>query len=292
MGRRGLAEQGPYLDRLGETAEAPSAEALARLHRAHVERVPWETLWIHQGKRWGSDPAESVTRIATTTRGGYCFHLNGAFAALLESLGYAVTRHVGGVHGPLGPGPADMTNHLALMVHHLPTDGNPGGRWYVDVGLGDALLEPMPLQAGSHHHDPFQLRLDQVEHGLGDWHLTHDEHGSFAGMTFSASPTEMETFVYRHRWLSTSPESAFVRNLVLQRRDPGSVVVLRNLILRRTGAGACDLIISSSDELFDVLGKAFGIDAGPIGAQARATIWNRASTAHAEWVAQAAGAGH
>ena len=30
-----------YLNRLGVEAERPSAEALARLHRAHVERVPY-----------------------------------------------------------------------------------------------------------------------------------------------------------------------------------------------------------------------------------------------------------
>jgi arylamine N-acetyltransferase len=88
-----------YLDRLGLDAEPPSAEALRRLHRRHVERVPYETLWIQAGERWGIDPVEAMTRIALHRRGGYCYHLNGALGLVLRSLGYSVHGHVGGVHG-------------------------------------------------------------------------------------------------------------------------------------------------------------------------------------------------
>ena len=63
----------------------------------------YETMWLHAGEAWGIDPVDSVTRIAQQGRGGYCYHLNGAFAELLRSLGYLVTRHVGGVHGAGGP---------------------------------------------------------------------------------------------------------------------------------------------------------------------------------------------
>ena len=84
-----------YLNRLGVEAERPSAEALARLHRAHVERVPYETFWIHLAQGWGIDPAESTRRVATSRRGGYCYHLNGAFRTLLTALGYQVSVNVG-----------------------------------------------------------------------------------------------------------------------------------------------------------------------------------------------------
>jgi hypothetical protein len=50
-----------YLDRLGLDREPPSVEALARLHRAHVERVPYETLWIPLGEDWTVDPVEVPT---------------------------------------------------------------------------------------------------------------------------------------------------------------------------------------------------------------------------------------
>ena len=128
------------------SASRRRAEALHRIHRAQVETVPYETAWIHQGQRWSVDPGESMRRVAHDRRGGYCFHLNGALAELLSALGYRVTRHVGGVHGPDGPEPAMLTNHLVLVVHGLPTADNPYGQWYVDAGLGDALHEPLPLR--------------------------------------------------------------------------------------------------------------------------------------------------
>lgn len=79
-----------YLRRLGLDAEPPSVDALQRLHRRQVERIPYETMWIQAGEAWGIDPVDSVARIALQGRGGYCYHLNGAFCELLQSLGYAV----------------------------------------------------------------------------------------------------------------------------------------------------------------------------------------------------------
>ncbi|MDQ1456477.1 MAG: N-hydroxyarylamine O-acetyltransferase [Actinomycetota bacterium] len=116
-----------YLRRLGLDAEPPSVEALQQLHRRQVERVPYETMWIHAGEAWGIDPLESVKRVARHGRGGYCYHLNGALGALLRSLGYAVSGHVGGVHGPAGPDAESAGNHLVLMISDLPTDENPSG---------------------------------------------------------------------------------------------------------------------------------------------------------------------
>src|ERR1700730_4344937 len=134
--------QAAYLRRLGLDAEPPSVDALHRLHRRQGERVPYETLWIHAGESWGIEPLDSVVRIALHGRGGYCYHLNGALGALLRSLGYAVSGHVGGVHGPNGPDADSLGNHLVLTVSGLPTGDNPSGIWYVDAGLGDALYEP------------------------------------------------------------------------------------------------------------------------------------------------------
>ena len=72
------------LRRIGVEAEPPSAEALARLHRAWVERVPYESVWIHMSDRWSIDPAESLHRIANQSRGGYCYQMNGALSLVLR----------------------------------------------------------------------------------------------------------------------------------------------------------------------------------------------------------------
>jgi arylamine N-acetyltransferase len=272
-----------YLRRLGLDAEPPSIEALVRLHRAHAERVVWETLWIHLGQSWGVDLADSVTRIATQRRGGYCFHLNGSFSELLLDLGYDVTRHVGGVHGPPGPATTDLTNHLALTVAGLPTAANPGGRWYVDVGLGDALHEPIPLVPGSYQQGPFRLTLEATPGGIGDWHLLHDPGGSFTGMVWCADPAPIDAFDDCNRFLSTSPESPFVRLLLVQRRDATGADILNGLTLRRVGAGEQASTLGSKAELLACLGDVFDLDLGPVPNQALDSLWQAVHAAHVAW---------
>lgn len=279
MSRPDPATRDAYLQRLGLAAEPPSVDALVRLHRAHVERVPYETVWIHTGDRWGVEAAESVARIAHTDRGGYCFHLNGAFAWLLDALGYDVVKHVGGVHGPGGPDPGALSNHLVLTVRGLDDVD-----WYVDAGLGDALHDPLPLAEGDHVQGPFRLRLARDHSGVADWHLAHDDDGSFTGMAWRAAPAEQREFAERHEWLSTSPESGFVKVLSLQRRDAGGVDKLTGLVLTRLGTGAATATIERADDLAAALGDVFGIDAGRLGPRFD-DLWTRVRTAHEAWEA-------
>jgi N-hydroxyarylamine O-acetyltransferase len=267
---------------LGLEPEPPSVEALARVHRAHVERVPYETVWIHMGHRWGIDPQASLQRVATG-RGGYCYHLNGALSTVLEALGYRVTRHVGGVHGPDGPSEDAFPNHLALLVHDLPDDTNPGGTWYVDAGLGDALHAPLPLRPGTYEQAPMRFSLERVEHGVGDWHLTHDPTGSFSGMSFLETPVRMETFEARHEYLSTSPDSGFVRTLTVQRRRPDGMDILRACVLsRRTGDITTREVLDRRRDWFDALTDVFDLqlDGSPEDLDA---LWERVSATHAAW---------
>jgi len=273
-----------YLARLRLDPEPPSRDALFRIHRAHVERVAYETVWIQAGEPRGIDPAES-TRHIVARRGGYCFQLNGALAVLLEDLGYAVTRHVGGVHGPAGPTEEEMGNHLVLVVHDLPTDEHPAGRWYVDVGLGDALHEPLPLRPHAITQGPFHLALAATPGSIGHWHLAHDPAGGFAGMAWRSATVDIGVFAARHVHLATAPESGFVRTMTAQRRDATGVDVLRGLTLRRLGAGESSRTLESRVELEDALGDVFGLDLSPLEPARMEALWQRVHEAHLAWEA-------
>lgn len=248
--------------------------------------MPYETLWIHTGDLWGVRLEESVARIAHRRRGGYCFHLNGAFSALLGSLGYSVTRHVGGVHGPVPATEDEMTNHLVLTVDDLPTDANPEGTWYVDAGLGDALHEPVPLATGAFVQGPYSMRLDETPGEIGDWHLTHDPNGGgFVGMSWRSAPATMDDFAAKHEWLSTAPESGFVRVLTVQRRDATGVDILRGLVLQRVGDGASTGDLTTKAELLDALTDLFGLDLAGIEAATLDALWERMQREHERWEA-------
>ncbi|MHC3470732.1 arylamine N-acetyltransferase family protein [Streptomyces sp. 7R007] len=275
--------QHAYLARLGVEAAPPSVEALHLLVRRHAERVPYETLWIQSGEAWSVDPYEAAARIALQGRGGYCYHMNGALGLLLGSLGYAVRGHVGGVHGPEGPRPAVMGNHLALTVEHLPSETNPGGVWYVDNGLGDALHGPLPLIAGRHDQPPFVLQLEQATDGAA-WHLTHDPDGGFTGMTWTTAQAHLADFEAQHQWLSTSPESGFVQVPMAERRDATGADVVRGLVLSRIGDGAhTHEPVTRRTEWFDLLADVFDLRLDTVAEERRERLWTHVLSAHRRW---------
>jgi N-hydroxyarylamine O-acetyltransferase len=277
--------QEPYLRRLDLSPEPPSIEALQRLHRRHVERVPYETMWIHSGEIWGINPVDSARRIAVEGRGGYCYHLNGAFGALLRSLGYEVTDHVGGVHGPEGPNVAAMGNHLVLAVSHLPTVENPSGTWYVDVGLGDALYEALPLMAATYAQEPWRLSLDSIGHE--EWHLAHDPKGGFVGMSWTTAEASEGDFTSQHEWLSTSPSSGFVQVAMAQHRDASGVDVIRGLVPMRVGRGAhIGAPLTNRDDWFAFLADVFDIRFEGVPPEMTDHLWDRVCTQHRIWQAE------
>jgi len=274
-----------YLRRLRIEAEPPSVDALARLHHAQLERIPYETTWIHLGERWTVDLAASVDRIAHRGRGGYCFHVNGAFSVLLRALGYDVTLHVGGVFGPDGPTPESIDNHLVLLVHGLPDDACPDGTWYVDAGLGDAIHAPLPLVAGAHHDGPFEFGLGPPSVGVGDWELRHHELGSFTGMVFERERTTIDRFAARNVVLSTSPESVFVKTLTVQRRDADGADIVRGQVLSRVAETSTEVrTLETQAEWFDALADIFGLTLDDVDDDARARLWQRVHTAHEVWL--------
>src|SRR5690348_13748024 len=81
-----------YLARIGYTGPLqPSAESLRLLQRAHLLSVPFENLDIGRKRKIMVDRERSVAKVVSEKRGGFCYELNGAFATLLESLGFKVT---------------------------------------------------------------------------------------------------------------------------------------------------------------------------------------------------------
>lgn len=280
-----------YLARLGVEEVPPSADALRLLVQRHVERVPFESLWIHAGQAWSIDPHESARRIALDRRGGYCFHLNGGLGLLLGSLGYAVRGHVGGVHGQHGPDPAAMGDHLALTVGLLPTETNPGGNWYVDCGLGDTLHDPLPMISGWYDQPPYRLSLEQAEDG-SEWHLRHDPAEGRRGMTWRSADGHWRDFAAKHRWLSTSPESGFVQVPTAQRRDARGADVIRGLVLTRIGREArTSEPVTVRADWFDLLAQTFDLPLDALNRQERDRLWASALGAHRRWVDSAAASG-
>jgi N-hydroxyarylamine O-acetyltransferase len=273
-----------FLTRLQLDRRPPSADALRELQWAHLAQVPYETLWIHSGDIWSIDPHAAMERIING-RGGYCFHLNGALALLLEHLGYRVTHHVGGVHGPEGPTQHAMTNHLVLLVHDLPTDDNPTGTWYVDTGLGDGPLDPIALREHTSQHSPLQFGLSRCETDVADWQLHHDPRGSFIGMAFNERVAALEEFAERHIQLATAADSSFARTVTVQRRTEGRIAIVRGQVLTViTEHEPNEVTTFDHDGWFDLMRDEFNLRLDH--ADMRDRLWDRVSATHQRWLAR------
>ena len=203
-----------YLARIGyQGARAPTLHTLRALHRAHLASVPFENLDIHAGRRIHLDRAAFFRKVVGERRGGFCYELNGLFAELLTSLGFAVTllsARVARRDGGFGP---DF-DHMTLLV-------DLERRWIADVGFGRCFEEPLALG------DPAEQESDgtlyrTVPDGDG-WRLESRAPGGAPApeYVFELVPRALEEFAGMCEFHQTSPESHFTRQTVCSLPRPG-----------------------------------------------------------------------
>jgi N-hydroxyarylamine O-acetyltransferase len=253
------------LRRIGlDAAPAPDAAGLRRVHRAYLERVPYEDLAVQLGETGPLDEAALAERILSG-RGGYCFELNTVLAALLRGVGFSVSYHQGVVGGE-GP-----TNHMVLVVDLE------GQRWIADAGLGEGFVDPLPLRAGR-HHGPGPLSWTLEREPGGTWWLGQHAWGSVNGFRMDAAPSPHAAFEPHHRRLATDPESSFVRTLVIQRPTDDRIVTLRSRTLSEKGPAIdAKRVLADAGEFAAVLSDVFGI---ALDAERRERAWALAAAQH------------
>jgi len=265
-----------YLSRIGLPLDlAPTAEALGELQRRHLDAVPYENLAIMLGRPDATDPAQTLARIAAGGNAGYCFHHNGAFEIVLRSLGFAVERRHGKVRGR----PIPDLNHLVLRV---TIDGR---RWWPDLGLGDALRDPVEVVAGEIRQGPYRYEITDVDADGDAWTFVHDPAaGSFPALDVRAERPADAEVAAAHRELSTPPEGRFTKVLIAGRRDDTGADVLRGIRLQRSGDGAFTRDLTAYDDWRTAL-EAFGVALAGVADDELRSLHGRMVAAHEEWLA-------
>jgi N-hydroxyarylamine O-acetyltransferase len=226
---------GAYLRRINYRGpQAPGEAVLRALHIAHLEAVPFENLDIHLGRPIVLTSGEAQYRkIVHERRGGFCYELNGAFAALLRTVGFGVSLRSAGVMGADGRfGPP--FDHLTLDV---VCPGSPA-RWLVDVGVGDGFLDPLRLAVGlEQEQENGVYRLEEAGGESVLWRRTKARGEFEAQYRFSPEPHELADFAGMCRYHQTSPDSHFTRQRVCSLATPDGRITLRDdrLIVTRHG---------------------------------------------------------
>lgn len=255
-----------YLRRIGYDGPLePTLDTLRQLHYAHLLTVPFENLDVNLGVPIVLEQEHLFDKIVTRHRGGFCYELNGLFAALLREVGFQVSLLSARV--PIEENRAGPEfDHLALRVD-LDVS------WLADVGFGESFIEPLPiLQSAEQIQRDVFFCLDRYQDrwrvlrfappsqmrpvmGMGDmdweWRMLYD---------FSTTPRQLSDFNAMCHHHQTSLESNFTRRRIVSRLTPTGRVTLTNVrLIISEGQLRREALLETTEEYDRVLDEHFGI---------------------------------
>jgi N-hydroxyarylamine O-acetyltransferase len=242
-----------YLNRINYRGPPDvSADTLRELHKAHLLAVPFENLDIHLGRPIVLEEEKLLRKIVDERRGGFCYELNGTFAALLRALGFETSMLSAGVardDGSFDP-PFD---HMALLVKLEE-------RWLADVGFGDSFREPLLLdERGEQVQEGDAHRLvEDGEHLILQRRVDDSWKPQFR---FTLEPYEFADYDEMCRYHQTSPDSPFTQHRTCSRATPEGRITLTGMRLIVTEHGdRHERELANQDEWITALREHFAID--------------------------------
>jgi N-hydroxyarylamine O-acetyltransferase len=242
-----------YLNRIQYTGStAPTLDTLRAIHRAHMLAVPFENLDIALGRKIVVDENAFVSKVVEEHRGGFCYELNGAFAALLRGLGFQVTLLSARVARSDGSASPEF-DHMALRV-----DLNEP--WLADVGFGDSFLEPLAMASRREQPDDagtFRVTEDRGQLHVESAHLGHTWKRQYS---FTLQPRRLDEFAGMCHYHQTSPDSHFTQNRICSMATPEGRITLSGmkLIVSRYGQRE-ERMLGSDQEWSNELRERFDI---------------------------------
>ena len=229
-------------------------EGLRSLHKKHLLSIPFENLDIHLGRPIILSQDAFFEKIITHRRGGFCYELNGSFAALLTSLGFKVrmlSARVARKNGGFTP----EFDHMTLMV-------TVKDRWLADVGFGESFTEPKRLDFEGPQTDNGRIyRITRRARGrlLSRW--DREKNLWEPQYLFSLRPRSLGDFVRRCLYQQTSPNSHFKKGRVcsLLTRN-GRVTLTDTKLIVTRGRRRIERPVNTQGEFDRLLRRWFDID--------------------------------
>lgn len=252
-----LLDLDAYLARIGYAGPTtPTLETLRALHLAHALSIPFENLDLFLGRSIRLDLEHLQEKLVKDRRGGYCFEHNTLFAAVLERLGFTVTTLAARVR--FGNTKVLPRTHMLLKVDLEDA------AWLADVGFGgEGLLGPVPLVPGAEtKQGAWTYRVDREGElrVLQSWRVE----GWFDLYSFTLEPQYPVNYEMANWFVSTYPDSIFLKTMTVQKSTPTGRYALRGyeLSVDRGGGDRSTRTIADVD-LPPLLAEAFGLDFPP-----------------------------
>ena len=238
-----------YFNRIGyHGPRLPSLTTLQAVHRCHAINIAYENLDVILEHPVDQNIERIFDKIVGRGRGGWCYEMNGLLSWAFTEIGFDVTRVCAGVMRS-ERGDAAFGNHLMLSI-------DLGEPWIADVGLGDGILEPVPLRSGPSEQGSRLLRFELLEDN--EWRF-HNYPGALpANFDFVHKPADETLIAQTCDTLQVDPKSMFRQNLVCQQMvETGAYSLLGRVLTKPSGERR---LLNSATELAKALEQQFRIN--------------------------------
>lgn len=235
---------------------APSIDCLTALHEAHRVHIPFENLDIQLGRPIRLDLDSVFGKLVGNCRGGYCFEQNALFAAVLEEIGFQVTRLAARVRSG--------TTRVLPRTHMFLSVETGGSSWLADVGFGGlGLLHPIPIvmeKVNQQFAWKFRI-MPEGELSILQRFMNEAWEDLYA---FTREPQLPADYELANYYTSTHPESRFVLTTTAQRATPEAIYILRNReFITMRGEQEETIVIDDDEELLRILREKIGLSFPP-----------------------------
>jgi N-hydroxyarylamine O-acetyltransferase len=242
-----------YAERIGFTGELrPSTECLHELHLAHATHVPFENIEVLMRRPVRLDLASLWKKLVEGRRGGYCFEQNTLFAAVLEHIGFRVTRLAARVR--MGAVGIRSRSHMLLAVE---ADGR---QWLSDVGFGgDALLSPLAWLPGE-TSGQFAWKYRLIEESPGYLLQTWRGEGWVDLYSFTMEEQHAVDYEVSNYYTATHPDSFFRKQLMVHLPRPEvRVTLMHRRLFERRPEGVSEVLLADEAAVLETLATRFGL---------------------------------
>lgn len=245
-----------YFKRIGYSgSRAPTLETLKALHFAHALSIPFENLDVLGKRPILLDHTALQKKLVADRRGGYCFEVNGLFAAVLRELGFDVTTLIARVRWKT---PDELDTARTHMLSRIEL---PEGPFIADIGFGGLTMTgPIRLEMDTEQETPHEpRRLVAHEDGIElqaklgeDWASVY---------RFTLEPHRRSDYEVASWHTSTHPSSIFVQFLIAARPGADRRVTLfnRDLTIRHLDGRVESRKLDSVDEIAAALETHMGL---------------------------------
>ena len=245
-----------YLERIGiDGVRQPTRTFLDELIFAHQRTVPFDDLDVHDKRRTPSlGIAEMFDKIVARKRGGYCFELNGLFAALLRALDFDVQPCMARVI--FRPDPYPLITHRAniVTIDHAC--------YLADVGFGGPMATFAPLIEDGATRSEFghTFTLYQCDESWWEVGYRGSKECEQRVLRFCTAPVEEHDFIPLSYFQAQNPESAFRLHRMANIKTADGAYDLRDMTFTvYAGSEKNSVELQCDEELDRILAEKFGI---------------------------------